>query len=56
MADEEGEVTRALLRLAGRPEERARLGARARAFAAREHSAARCRQGYAQAIGLALSA
>jgi glycosyltransferase involved in cell wall biosynthesis len=54
LADEEGDVTRALLRLASRPEDRARLGARAREFVVREHSPERCRQGYEDAIAAAL--
>lgn len=50
LTDEEGEVTRAILRLASRPAERARLGAAARAFVSREHSPERCREGYEAAL------
>jgi glycosyltransferase involved in cell wall biosynthesis len=50
VADEEGEVTRALLRLAGSPALRARLGAAALAFVAREHAPARASAAYAEAI------
>ena len=50
VADEEGEVTRALLRLAESPALRTRLGAAARAHVASAHSAARCRETYAAAI------
>ena len=50
VADEEGEVTRAILRLASRPAEREALGAAARSFVQREHSAARCREGYEAAL------
>ena len=48
--DEEGELTRAILRLAARPAERARLGAAARDFIRREHSPERCRDGYEAAL------
>lgn len=50
VADEEGEVFRALLRLASEPERRGRIGLAARAFALREHSAVRCLEGYEAAI------
>jgi glycosyltransferase involved in cell wall biosynthesis len=50
VTDEEGELTRALLRLFARPGERAALGARAAAFARERHSAARCRAGYEEAL------
>ncbi len=50
VADEEGEVTRAILRLAERPAERARLGTAAAAFVLREHSRERCLEGYEQAL------
>lgn len=50
LTDEEGEVTRAILRLAPRPAERARLGAAARAFVSREHSPERCREAYEAAL------
>jgi glycosyltransferase involved in cell wall biosynthesis len=53
VADEEGEVTRALLRLAASPALRARLGAAAAAFVAREHSALRCRAAWEDALSLA---
>jgi glycosyltransferase involved in cell wall biosynthesis len=53
--DEEGEVTRAILRLAARPADRERLAARAREFVAREHSPARCREGYDDALERAAS-
>ncbi len=45
--DEEGAVTRALLRLARDPVGAARIGARARAFVAREHTFERAAAGYA---------
>jgi glycosyltransferase involved in cell wall biosynthesis len=50
MTDEEGAVTRAILRFAEAPEVRRRLGENARAFTLREHSPARCREGYLAAI------
>jgi glycosyltransferase involved in cell wall biosynthesis len=50
MTDEEGEVTRAILRLAGSPAARAELGQRARAFMGGEHSFARCLEGYEAAM------
>jgi glycosyltransferase involved in cell wall biosynthesis len=50
VADEEGEVTRAILRLAARPDHRAALGVAARSFVEREHSPARCREGYEAAL------
>ncbi len=50
VADEEGEVTRAILRLAARPADRAALGAAARSFVEREHSPARCREAYEAAL------
>jgi glycosyltransferase involved in cell wall biosynthesis len=53
VADEEGAVTRGILRLGDRPEARARLGAAAAAFVAREHSAGRCLADYQAAITLA---
>jgi len=55
VADEEGEVTRALLRLAGAPALRARLGAAARAFVAREHAPARAAAAYAEAVERAIA-
>jgi len=53
--DEEGAVTRALIRLAERPEERSRLGGRAREFARVEHAPARSRAHYETAIAQACS-
>jgi glycosyltransferase involved in cell wall biosynthesis len=53
VSDEEGEVLRAILRLAEEPRRRDRLGAAARTFAAREHSPARCHEGYETALSLA---
>ncbi len=44
--DEEGELTRALLRLARRPEERRRLGEAAATFAALRHAPSRCADDY----------
>jgi len=55
VADEEGEVTRALLRLAEQPVLRERLGAAARAHVASAHSVERCRETYALAIDRALA-
>jgi glycosyltransferase involved in cell wall biosynthesis len=52
--DEEGEVLRAILRLAGDPGRRAHLGTKAAAFIASEHSADRCRDGYETAIDRAM--
>jgi glycosyltransferase involved in cell wall biosynthesis len=49
-ADEEGDLLRAVLRLGDHPGERARLGARARAFVEAAHSHERCRQTYAEAL------
>jgi glycosyltransferase involved in cell wall biosynthesis len=51
-ADEEGELTRALLRLADAPRLRATLGAAAAAFVARDHTPARCADGYDAALEL----
>ena len=48
--DEEGELLRAILRLAGDAAARAALGARARAYVAEAHSPARCRQTYLSAL------
>lgn len=50
VADEEGAVTRGLLRLASRPELRDRLGARALEFVRREHSPQRCLETYEAAL------
>jgi glycosyltransferase involved in cell wall biosynthesis len=55
LADEEGDLTRAILRLAEDAAARAKLARAAAAFAAREHSPARCQEGYLRAIALALS-
>ena len=55
VADEEGEVTRALLRLAEQDTLRARVGEAARAFVRREHSAQRTRETYALAIERAVA-
>ena len=52
--DEEGAVTRALLALAARPEARARLAERARAFVRAEHAPARGRADYDMALALAV--
>lgn len=54
VSDEEGEVTRAIMRLAERPALRASLGQRAAAFVAREHAPALARAGYLAAIEAAL--
>ncbi|MGE0455124.1 MAG: glycosyltransferase family 4 protein [Vicinamibacteria bacterium] len=56
MADEEGEVTRAVERLAKSPALRASLAGAARAFVAREHSPERCLESYERAIALAREA
>ena len=50
VSDEEGEVTRAILRLASAPALRARLGAAAREFVAREHAPSRAAAAYEDAI------
>lgn len=50
LADEEGEVTRAILHLAARPEARARLGRLAAGFVRRAHSPKLCRDGYEAAL------
>jgi len=50
VTDEEGEVTRAILRLAGSAAARERLGRSAASFVQREHSSARCRAAYEGAI------
>jgi glycosyltransferase involved in cell wall biosynthesis len=54
-ADEEGELLRAILRLAAAPGRRESLGRAARAFALREHSPARCQEAYETAIARAAS-
>jgi len=51
--DEEGALTRAILRLHDKPEARARLGQAAREFVRREHSPARCLDGYEAALARA---
>jgi glycosyltransferase involved in cell wall biosynthesis len=48
--DEEGELTRAILRLANNPGRRAQIGRRAAEFMRVAHSAARCREDYRVAI------
>jgi len=53
--DEEGELLRAILRLAEDVKQRARLATRAAAFVREAHSPARCAEGYAAAIEGALS-
>jgi glycosyltransferase involved in cell wall biosynthesis len=50
VADEEGATTRAILRLAGEPEARRKLGAAAAAFARREHAPARALEAYEVAL------
>jgi glycosyltransferase involved in cell wall biosynthesis len=55
LTDEEGAVTRALIALDARPDLRARLGERARAFARVEHAPGRCRAHYETAIAQASS-
>jgi glycosyltransferase involved in cell wall biosynthesis len=54
LTDEEGAVTRAILRLGASPRLRLRLSAAARRFAAREHSPARMRDAYLAAIDRAV--
>jgi glycosyltransferase involved in cell wall biosynthesis len=55
LTDEEGDVTRAILRLAATPRLRERLATAARNFVAREHSPARTRAAYLAAIDRAVS-
>lgn len=50
VADEEGEVTRALLRLADQAGRRARIGEAAREYVRRAHSPQLCRETYTHAI------
>jgi glycosyltransferase involved in cell wall biosynthesis len=50
LTDEEGAVTRAILRLLARPAERARLGSAAAAFVRRAHAPALCRDAYEAAL------
>jgi len=54
VSDEEGEVTRAILRLAARPERRRALGRAATEYTRREHSPERCAGSYETAIASAL--
>jgi glycosyltransferase involved in cell wall biosynthesis len=54
--DEEGALTRAILRLAGRPDERRRLGQRAAAFARETLSRDVARRSYEAALAQALAA
>jgi glycosyltransferase involved in cell wall biosynthesis len=54
LTDEEGSVTRAILRLAERPQERRALGANAAHFMVAAHSAEACLEGYVAAIERAL--
>jgi glycosyltransferase involved in cell wall biosynthesis len=56
VADEEGEVTRAILRLAESPRLRDRLGRAAREFIARAHAPAQAAAAYAAAIDMAATA
>ncbi len=53
LADEEGAVTRAILRLTEAPRLRERLGRAARAHAEREHSPAACLSAYEEALDAA---
>jgi glycosyltransferase involved in cell wall biosynthesis len=55
VTDEEGEVTRAILRLAGAPTLRTRLGRAARDHVLREHADARSAEAYAEAIERAMA-
>jgi glycosyltransferase involved in cell wall biosynthesis len=55
VTDEEGEVTRALLRLAEQEPLRARLGTAARSYVEREHNVGRTRETYTLAIEHALA-
>jgi glycosyltransferase involved in cell wall biosynthesis len=55
VTDEEGAVTRGILRLAGDPRLAERLGRNARAFVEREHAPARTRDAYLAAIDQALA-
>jgi len=50
VSDEEGEITRGILKLAGSPSLRARLGRAARAFVERAHAPALTAEAYARAI------
>lgn len=53
--DEEGELLRAILRLAEDASRRRRLGMRAAQFVREEHSAAACAEGYAAAVQAAMA-
>jgi len=55
VADEEGETTRAILKLAASPALRARLGAAARTFVERAHAPALTAEAYASAIERAIA-
>ena len=55
VADEEGETTRAILKLAASPALRARLGAAARTFVERAHAPALSAEAYASAIERAIA-
>ena len=55
VTDEEGALTRAIERLAADAGARRALGERAAAFMAREHTGARSREAYEQAIAIALA-
>lgn len=55
LTDEEGDVTRALLRLAERPDLRARLGSRAADFIKKEHEPAKTLEAYDSGIATALA-
>ena len=55
VADEEGETTRAILKLAASPALRARLGATARAFVERAHAPTLTAEAYADAIERAIA-
>jgi len=55
VADEEGETTRAILKLAASPALRRRLGATARAFVERAHAPTLTAEAYADAIERAIA-
>jgi glycosyltransferase involved in cell wall biosynthesis len=54
-SDEEGDLTRALLRLGESPPLRDRLGRNAAAFVSRQHSVERCRADYQAAVARAIA-
>jgi glycosyltransferase involved in cell wall biosynthesis len=56
VTDEEGELTRAILRLASSPRERERLSRAAADYVRREHSPERCLESYEEAIAAAVAA